>query len=97
MMAEIKGRGGEDGWWNTALNIEFSHTNHDAYTGGAIDVYKCVDQIVPELLHEMARREGMPTQVLRAYTPYPSDPQYLALGLLKLPSANTLGSSGASC
>ena len=67
MMVGVKGRGAEDGWWNTSLNLELSHTSNEAYTGGAIDVYKCFDQIVPQLLHEMARRKGMPPTVLQAY------------------------------
>ena len=67
MMAGVKERGADDGWWLNALAMELNHVRGEASTGAAVDVFKCFDQVRRDLLYEMAYRAGMPKRVLHAY------------------------------
>ena len=67
MYAGIKGRGAEDAWIGTALDIEEAEARGLNCTGGAADIYKCFDQLDREVIYMMAERGGMQLQVLDAY------------------------------
>ena len=38
MMAGVKEKGAEDGWWLTALRLEACHVTGTPYSGAALDV-----------------------------------------------------------
>ena len=61
------GKGGEDGWYRTAAMLENWEVNGTWYSGGAIDIRKCFDQIPRPVLYGLARKAGMPRKVLVAY------------------------------
>ena len=67
MCAGVPGRGAEDGWWLTALDLEEAHIGRTAFAGGAIDIWKCFDQFNRRLVYLLAEKAGMPKRILEAY------------------------------
>ena len=55
MCAGVSERGAEDGWWGTDLELENVAMDHVAYMGG-VDIMKCVDQILRDLVYGMAEK-----------------------------------------
>jgi hypothetical protein len=55
-----------DAWYDSALDIEEAICFERHLTGGAADIYKCFDQVIPELAHYMLMRAGMPERILGA-------------------------------
>lgn len=66
-MVGVEEKVADDGWWLNALALEDSHVHGDPYSGPAVDVFRCFDQIRRDLLYETARRAGMPAKVLNAH------------------------------
>ena len=64
MLAGVKGRGAEDGWYSTALLIEDRVLAGEHVTIGATDVYKCFDQLQRKLIYRIAEIGGMPARIL---------------------------------
>lgn len=73
MVAGVRERGADDGWWHSALLTEQDHVNGTPYTGGAADIYKCFDQINRPLLYSILERAGIPARVLVAYKAFQED------------------------
>eukprot|EP00973_Karenia_brevis_P034530 4763372-Karenia_brevis.AAC.1 len=46
MFAGIPGRSAEDAWYLTGLEAEAAQVHHEEFIGGALDLFKCFDQIV---------------------------------------------------
>ena len=63
----MPGTGAASGSYRTAINIERCKLEQVAFSGGALDVYKCFDQIVRMLLYTLLRLAGMPEQIVSAY------------------------------
>eukprot|EP00973_Karenia_brevis_P045649 6322247-Karenia_brevis.AAC.1 len=51
MFAGIQGRSAEDAWYLTSLDSEHSQVFNEEFIGGALDLYKCFDQIIRLLLY----------------------------------------------
>ena len=64
------GKGAQDGWYRTATQLEHHELNDRWYTGGAIDIRKCFDQMPRTQLYTLAKKTGMPQQVLQTYMQY---------------------------
>ena len=56
-----------DAWFDSALDIEEAICFEEHLTGGAADIYKCFDQVIPELAQYLLMRAGMPHRILGAY------------------------------
>ncbi len=67
IFAGIPGKGAEGAWWLTALDIEWAKLFDEWLSGGALDMYKCFDQLSRELLQEVLHAAGAPPQIIRAY------------------------------
>ena len=70
MCAGVASKSAEDGWWATSLLLERLTTAATPFTGGAVDIMKCFDQLERKLIYAVAKKAGMPTRVLTAYTNY---------------------------
>ena len=70
MFAGVAEVGAEDAWWETALDLEEFRIKGKHYSGGGVDVFKCFDQIVRELVYRLAGTAGMPSKVLSTYRRY---------------------------
>ena len=64
LYAGTPGKGAQDAWLNTALQMELAHLSNEQISGGSVDVYKCFDQVNRELVYEVAKEAGMPKRVL---------------------------------
>ena len=73
-MAEMSAGAGlqsaDDAWYEVASDFELWDLSGCSYLGGAIDIAKCVDQILRELVYAVASLAGIPPQVLDAYRRY---------------------------
>ncbi len=83
--AGVPGAGAEDAWYLTQVEIELLRLSGSQVSAGSIDVFKCFDQIVRELIVELARRAGMPTDILNTYQAFLEDLT------VRLQIGNTLG------
>ena len=63
-------QGAEDAWYAIAGEVEQYKLNEEDYVGGTVDIAKCFDQISRQLLFRLARKAGMPSQILNAYIKY---------------------------
>ena len=70
MYAGVPGVGAEEAWWTTAIDFEDLQCRGLHFTGGAVDIYKCFDQVVRSLVYAVARAAGMPARILTAYAAY---------------------------
>ena len=70
MFAGVQGRGAQDAWYSTAMDLEQAFLDDEALTGGAVDIHKCLDQILRPVVYKTAALAGMPHRVLRAYRRY---------------------------
>ena len=57
----------ENAWYRTQLEFEVRSLAGQQITVGKIDVYRCFDQIVRQLLIALAREAGMPATILDTY------------------------------
>ena len=46
MYGGVKGVGAAEAWYLTAVEVETAQFNDQAVVGGALDLFKCLDQIV---------------------------------------------------
>ena len=67
LFAGIPGRGAEDAWWLTSFTIEVARLCGYALTGGAVDIFKCFDQISRALLGKLLLLGGFPPSIWKAY------------------------------
>ena len=44
--------------------------NHQPFSGGAVDIMKCFDQIDRQLLYALAKQTGLPQGILNVYSNY---------------------------
>ena len=59
--------GAAEAWYTTSLDTEYALTHSIPFVGGALDLFKCFDQILRPLLYEILRISGLPEPVLTAY------------------------------
>ena len=70
MYAGIAGRGASDAWYLSSMEVELAKLEHTPIVGGALDLFKCFDQIVRQLLYVILALAGCPHQVLVPYIAY---------------------------
>ena len=71
MYAGVQGRGAQDAWYLTAIDLEHAFVATDTpVTGGAVDIYKWFDQIIRPVVYRVASLAGMPRSVLDSYRRY---------------------------
>ena len=70
MFAGVPEVGAEDAWWETAVDLEAHSVTGKLFAGGALDIFKCFDQIVRPLAYRLAKVAGMPVKILDAYMRY---------------------------
>ena len=68
MYAGVQGEGAELAWWHVGLLRERAHRCGDGMLTGALDIFKCFDQIVPLLIKVVLGLGGLPSQVLEPFT-----------------------------
>ena len=67
MFAGVPGCGASDAWYSAALDVEYWQACGEDITGGAVDIYKCFDQVIMMLAYNVLSTAGLPTLILRAY------------------------------
>ena len=67
MVAGIRGRGAEGGWYSAALNPEEVEDEAMHTTIGTADVFKCFDQLIRGTIYQLVALSGMPARILTAY------------------------------
>ena len=70
MFAGVAEVGADDAWWETALDLEEHLMAGTPFSGAGVDVFKCFDQIVRDLVYRLAGTAGMPKKVLDTYKRY---------------------------
>ena len=60
MYAGVQGRGAQDAWYTTALDLEEAFMNAQPVTGGAVDIHKCFDQILRPVVYKLSAMAGVP-------------------------------------
>ena len=65
--AGLKGRSADDAWMLSSLDPEFAKIKGIPYLGGALDLFKCFDQIIRLLLYAILLIGGFPPRILHAY------------------------------
>ena len=63
MFGGIQGVGASEAWYATAVDVEWAMTFNIPIIGGALDFYKCFDQILRPLLYAVLRLSGIPERV----------------------------------
>ena len=63
MYGGIQGIGASEAWFATSIDIEWALASNTPLIGGALDLFKCFDQIMRPLLYAILRIAGLPTQV----------------------------------
>ncbi len=63
-------KGAFGGWYKTAIFLEQAIASNLLVAGGAIDIYKCFDQLNRQLIYTRAKQAGMPARILQAYSNY---------------------------
>ena len=67
MYGGMKGVGASEAWYVTALEVEAARLSDVALVGGALDLYKCFDQILRPLMYVVLAIAGLPPALLTAY------------------------------
>ena len=67
LFAGIPGRGAEDAWWTTSLNIEHATMLGLKGTGGAVDLSKCFDRINRSVAKFQLLAAGVPPTIVETY------------------------------
>ena len=70
MYGGMQGVGASEAWFATSIEVQWSLVSKIPLIGGALDLFKCFDQIMRPLLYAVLRIAGLPTQVLTAYMNY---------------------------
>ena len=68
IFAGVAGQGATQAWWSTAARAEATGANELDYAAGAVDIYKCHDQVCQHLLLLLLAAAGLPPQLLSAYS-----------------------------
>lgn len=66
----VPGKGGQDAWFNTALQLELAQLSNQLVVGGPVDIYKFSDQFNRQLIFRLALEVGMPRRMLEPYMRY---------------------------
>ena len=66
----VPGKGAQDAWLQTALQLELDNLTGLETAGGSVDIYKCFDQINRKLVLRLATEAGMPLRILEPYFRY---------------------------
>ena len=75
MFAGVEGQGAADAACETAVSMELSRLMGEDCTGGAADIFKCLDQVVTPLVYNIMKEAGMPSKVRKAYEGF--QPQFM--------------------
>ena len=67
MFAEHPRASAEDAWMLTALDMEHARSSGQHTIGGALDLYKALDQFLRPLLYSVLALSGFPPSILAAY------------------------------
>eukprot|EP00973_Karenia_brevis_P055426 7705302-Karenia_brevis.AAC.1 len=67
MFAGIQGVGASEAWYSTSLELELAMLTKTPMIGGALDLFKCFDQIMRPLLYALLMLAGLPSQILVPY------------------------------
>ena len=67
MFAGIAGMSAEEAWYSTAILIERAKLQGKPASGASVDIHKCFDQLVRELLYDILEEAGCPDELLIAY------------------------------
>eukprot|EP00973_Karenia_brevis_P058466 8142706-Karenia_brevis.AAC.1 len=67
MYGGLKGVGASAAWYVTALEVEDAHVADISLVGGALDLFKCFDQILRPLMYIVLMIAGLPPEILTAY------------------------------
>ena len=67
MFAGIAGMSAEEAWYSTALHLERARLQGKPATDASVDIHKCFDQLVRELLYERLEQAGCPDVLLTTY------------------------------
>ena len=71
MFAGVQGRGVQDASYQTAVEMDEAFVVHgECVTVGAMDIRRCFDQIIRQVVYKVAELAGMPTRVLESYKRY---------------------------
>ena len=70
MFGGVQGIGADEAWYSTAVDVELAITQGTPHVGGALDLYKCFDQVLRPLLYAVLRLAGLPDPILVAYVNY---------------------------
>ena len=70
MFAGVAEVGAEDVWWEMSLDLEELQMRGIPFAGAGVDVFKCFDQIIRDLVYRLAGTAGMPSKVLDTYRRY---------------------------
>lgn len=62
--AGVEAQGVDDAAYHTALVAELRKLTHTKFSGGAADIYKCLDQIVRPLIYKLLEEASMPDRIL---------------------------------
>ena len=60
MYGGIQGVGASEAWFATSIDVEWALISGTPLIGGALDLYKCFDQIMRPLLYSVLRIAGLP-------------------------------------
>jgi hypothetical protein len=71
--AGVPDKSAQNAWYLEAVFLELAKLENVPTSGGGVDIYKCFDQVVRELIYALAERAGMPTRILTAYRNYLED------------------------
>ena len=67
MFAGISGMSAEEAWYSTALHLERARLQGHPATGASVDIHKCFDQLVRELVYRILEEAGCPDEILIPY------------------------------
>ena len=70
MFGGVQGVGAEEAWYSTAIDLELCMVKGISMVGGALDLFKCFDQVLRPLLYAVLQIAGLPEPILVAYRNY---------------------------
>ena len=68
MFGGLPGVGADTGWYTTSLQTELAMLQNVPVVGGALDLFKCFDQVIRGLLYVLLLCSGLPATVVSAYS-----------------------------
>ena len=70
MFAGLPDRSADDAWFHTSIEVEEAKMTNTTIIGGAVDLFKCFDQLIRLIIYAILIIAGLPTRVLIAYVNY---------------------------